>query len=75
MDDREWARLESRLQRIEAAVGIVADPVQVESDANLILKGRLMGWAPGCPMPERTPGLPDPAARWLAGSVPDGMGP
>ena len=69
MDDREWARFEVRLARVEAALDIESDPDEVEREADLLLNARLMGWQPGMAMPARTFGSPDAAARWLAGAA------
>ncbi len=72
MDDRDWARLEARLSLLEVALGLRPEPAEVEREADLILKGRMLGWEPGRAMPVRTGGLPDRTARWLAGAVDDG---
>jgi hypothetical protein len=71
MDDRDWARLEARLSLLEAALGLRPESAEVEREADLILKGRMLGWEPGMAMPVRTGGLPDSTARWLAGVVGD----
>jgi hypothetical protein len=71
MDDRDWARLEARLSLLEAALGLRPQPEEIEREADLILKGRMLGWQPGMAVPVRTIGLPDTTARWLAGAVGD----
>lgn len=71
MDDREWARLEARLSRIEARLGLAAVPADIDQDADLILKGRRLPWRPGAPFPPPLAGLPDQTARWLAGEPGD----
>lgn len=74
MDDREWARLEARLSLLEAALGLRPEPDEIEREADLIVQGRMLGWEPGMAMPARAFGLPDRAARWLAGAVDAGDG-
>jgi hypothetical protein len=69
VDDQDWARLEARLSLLEAALGLRPDPDEIEQEADLILKGRMLGWLPGTAMPLRAVGLPDRTARWLAGAV------
>lgn len=69
MDEREWARLETRLSRIEASLGLA--PEDIEQDADLILRGQLLHWRPGAPFTTQLAGLPNETARWLAGDPGD----